>query len=272
MKIISIVIFILATQFSCVFSQDAITLAKYGRTMKKLDVLVGGTTYPFLLDTGGGNTMITPELAAIACKKIYGKGVGYRMHGETATYRKCDGIAMKIGNTGLSPQAVAVVDLMSYLPPAAPRIYGLLSLDSFQDKIISLDLPAGKLTVETKRSARKKQKSMTLLDSRFPTGNSGNELDILVGVRRNDALYWFLFDTGLGSSAIISPQTAFDWGLQKDPASTGTTHKTEVSFGGRTEAYDFDAEDIIYDGAFNYDIVAKNTYLIDFVNKKMWMN
>lgn len=272
MKKISLVIFILATQLACTFAQNAVTLAKYGGTMKKLDVLIGGTTYPFLFDTGGGDTILTPELAAIACKKIYGKGVGYRMSGEQATYRKCDGIDIKIGDTELFHPTVAILDVMSYLPPIAPKIYGVISLKSFQDKIISIDLPASRLTIETRRSARKKKKQMTLLASRFPTGMSGGELDILLGIRRNDALYWFLFDTGNGSSAKISPQTAYDWGLQSDPVSTGTTHKTEISFGTRTETVDLNAEEIIYDGVFNFDIISKKSYLLDFVNKEVWMN
>lgn len=272
MKVISIAIFILSTQLACVFSQEAVPLAKYGGTLKKLDVLIGGTTYPFLFDTGGGDTMLTPELAAIVCKKIYGKGVGYRMDGEMATYRKCDGIDMKIGSTELFHPTVAVLDIMSYLPSAAPKIYGMISLKSFRDKVISLDLPASRLIFETKRSAKKKKKQMTLLDSRFPTGPSGNELNILLGLRRNGELYWFLFDTGNGHHPRMSPQTAYDWGLQQDPASTGTVHNTEISFGKRKETFDFDTDEIIYDGALNFNIIAKKAYLIDFVKEQVWMN
>lgn len=272
MKTISIVAAILATQLACAFSQDAVPLGKYGKTMKQLEVLIGGTTYPFLFDTGGGDTIITPELAATACKQVYGKVVGYRMNGEMATYRKCDGIDMKIGNTELFHPTVAVLDVMSYLPSIAPKIYGVISLKSFEDRIISIDLPAGKLIFETKRSAKKKKKQMTLLESRFPTGMSGGELDILLGIRRNGALYWFLFDTGNGHHPRMSPQTAYDWGLQQDPVSTGTTHKTEVSFGTRTETIDFDTDEIIYDGVFNFEIISKKAYLIDFPNKQVWMN
>lgn len=272
MKAISIGIFILVAQFACAFSQETIALTKYGGTMKKLDVLIGGTTYPFLFDTGGGDTIITPELAAIACKEIYGKGIGFRMHGEQAAYRKCDGVKMKIGNTELFHPTVAIFDIMALFPPIAPKIYGAISLKSFQDKIISLDLPNSRLILETKRSAKKKSRRMKLLESRFPTGMSGGELDILLGIRRNGALYWFLFDTGNGSNPIISPQTAYDWGLQRDPASTGTTHKTEISFGTGTETFDFDTEEIIYDGVLNFNIISKKEYLLDFVHEQVWTN
>lgn len=272
MKRISLFIFILATQLTCAFSQDVLPLLKYAGTMKKLDVLIGGTTYPFLFDTGGGDTIVTPELAAIAGKKIYGRGVGYRMHGEMITYQKCDLAPIKLGATEISPQTAAIFDIMSLFPPKAPKIYGMLSLKAFNDKIISIDLPAGTLTVETGKSAKKKKKKMTLLESRFSTGLTGNEATILLGIRRNGVPYWFLFDTGNGHHPLISPQTAFDWGLQQDPASTGTTHQTELSFGTRNETFGFDADDIIYDGVLNYEIISKRAYLIDFPNKQIWMN
>ncbi|MDD2805648.1 MAG: aspartyl protease family protein [Elusimicrobiales bacterium] len=272
MKKIAIFILTLTTPLACAFSQDTVPLGKYGRTLKQLNVLIGGATYPFLLDTGGGETVITPELAAKNCKKIYGKTVGFRMHGEAASYQKCDGIDLKIGNTKLHHPSVGVFDIMSLLPSVAPKIYGMIALKSFQDKVITLDLPASELTIETKKSAKKKRKQMTLLDSRFPTGMSGNELDILLGIRRNDALYWFLFDTGNGHHPLISPQTAYDWGLQQDPVSSGTTHQTEISFGPRAETVNFDSDEIIYDGVLNYDLISKRAYLIDFVKKQVWMN
>jgi len=272
MKKISIAVFILATQLAYAFSQDVLPLVKYAGTMKKLDVLIGGTTYPFLFDSGGGDTIVTPELAALKCKKIYGKGVGYRMHGEMITYQKCDMEPMKVGATEFPPQTAAIFDIMSLFPPQAPKIYGMLSLKSFNDNIISLDLPAGTLTIETRKSAKKKQKHMTLLESRFSTGLSGNEQTILLGIRRNGVPYWFLFDTGNGHHPLISPRTAYDWGLQQDPVSTGTTHRTELSFGTRAETFDFDADDVIYDGVLNFDIISKRAYLIDFANKQIWMN
>lgn len=251
-------------------SQESVPLQKYGRTMKKFDVLIGGATYPFLFDSGGGETIITPDLAARACGKVYGRGAGFRANGDKVTYGRCDGLPMKLGSTELFPPSVAVLDIMSYFPPQAPKIYGALSLQTFRGKIITLDVPGEKLTIETARSAKKKKKHMTLLESRFPTGMSGSELDILVCQRRNGVPYWFLFDTGNGYHPMISPQTAFEWGLQKDPASTGTVHSVEITLGTLKENFNFDTEDLIYDGVLNYTVVSKRSYLIDFIRNEIW--
>ena len=55
-----------------------IPLSIYAGLLRSMTVTVGDAAHPFIFDTGGGETMITPEVAsAIGCTP-YGRAIGFR--------------------------------------------------------------------------------------------------------------------------------------------------------------------------------------------------
>ena len=63
-------------------SPVVIPLATYLGALPSLQVSIGGQQLTFLLDTGGGLTMLTPETAkALGCKS-WGRLTGFRMRGD----------------------------------------------------------------------------------------------------------------------------------------------------------------------------------------------
>ena len=135
-----------------------------------MEVKINNKPFDFLFDTGGGETFISPQLASVMGKQVYGSATGYRMNGEQIKYRKCDAVSITIGNIALSHSTVGVWDLMAILPKELPPLYGVLSLKSFSNKIITLDLTSDLLIIETAASYAKKIKKAGLLESRFANG------------------------------------------------------------------------------------------------------
>ncbi len=271
MKKIAMIIVLLAKMVVNSFSQEVVRLAKYAGNLKKMDVTIDGKRYAFLFDSGAGVTLISPAVASALGRTPYGRSVGFRMTGEKFIYQKCDRVKIKIGDKEISHDTVGVFDLMSFLPAGLPRVDGVISLKSFQNEIISVDLGASQLILENRKSALKKQKHMTPLTSRFSTGQSGGDLDVFLGAKRDNKLFWFLFDSGNLDQVRISSQTAAEWELQNEPA-IGATQKAELFFGPKADAAEVQVSDIIYDGALNYDYISKKIFLLDIIKKQVWMN
>lgn len=54
---------LLLSSMAHVFAQDTILLKPYIENIKTIDVVIEGKEYDFLFDTGGGETIISPEVA-----------------------------------------------------------------------------------------------------------------------------------------------------------------------------------------------------------------
>jgi len=270
-KAMAIVLLLTTTLFSKSISQDTLGLKTYVGNLKQITISIEGKKYQFLFDTGGAETFISPAICNILKKTPHGKEFGYRMNGERIHYQICDSVTFDAGTAKIFHSTVGVWDVMSILPKELPKIDGIISLKSFDNKIICLDLTNNMIIVETNKSAHKKTKEMTLLSSRFASGLTGNELNVFVGSRHNNVLYWFLFDSGNLDSFIFSPLTAYEWGIQSDSVS-GKTYKTDIVLGVETNNTEVVTKGIIYDGALNYDIISKKVYLIDLIKNQVWMN
>jgi hypothetical protein len=268
-KIFALVL-LLSIVLSKSFSQDTLRLRTYVGELKQITISIEGKTYQFLFDTGGGETFISPSICSSLNKIPHGKEFGYRMNGERIHYQKCDSVTIEMGATKIFHSAVGVWDVMGILPKELPKIDGIISLKSFQNKIICLDLTHNIIIIETNKSTNKKTKEMTLLKSRFANGLTGNELIVFLGAKHNNVLYWFLFDSGNLDSFIFSPLTAYEWEIQSDSVSVGKTYTTDIALGEESEKTEVVTKEIIYDGSLNYGFISKNIYLLDMIKNRVW--
>src|SRR5690606_26235398 len=120
--------------------------------IRTVEVTVAGETGPFLLDTGGGVTVISPALAEKAGCRPFGQITGHRLSGERLTMPRCDNLALTLGDETLTVPSAGIFDLGSLLPPDAPRIEGVVALDVLVERPFTLELGAGRLTFETPES------------------------------------------------------------------------------------------------------------------------
>lgn len=264
----------LCIAFVCVSqAQNTIQLKEYFKDLKQVDVTIEGQTYTFLFDTGGGETFISPEVAQKIGRQPYGSAAAFRMNGDMFRYQKLDSLEIRIDKVPFFHATVGVWDLMSILPEELPKVDGVISLKSFQDRIVTFDLAASRLLIETPAALRKQQGRLTLLPSRFANGLDGRELNLFLGVPHRGRSYWFLFDTGNISELLLSHQTASGWGLQSDT----TVHRTAlnpiaIQLGRRKLVSRAAAENIIYDGVLNYEMIRRTKITVNFPARQVWMH
>ena len=120
-----------------------VPLAPWAGLLRSVTVTVDGTAHPFVFDTGGGETVITPEVAAAVGCTPYGRSIGFRMSGERVEFEYCDNVALRLGQVALAREPVGVYDLKSILPVGLPRADGVLSLRSLRDSPVTVALGAG---------------------------------------------------------------------------------------------------------------------------------
>ena len=166
------------------WSQTEIPLQDYFRTLKSVQVTIEGKPYTFLFDTGGGLTLISPEIARELDKEVYGNFVGFRMSGEKVASKLCDSLYIGIGGREFFHPYVGVFDIMSLLPADFQRVDGLISLKTFEHEKISLNLEKSQVIVETERSFSHRIRHMNEVPARFANGPCGRELNIFLGMER----------------------------------------------------------------------------------------
>ena len=172
-----------------------VPLEQYVGRFVTVTAIVGGDTAKLLLDTGGGQTLITPQLAERLGCTPRGRSVGFRMSGERVEFARCDSVTVEIGGQRFEHPEIGVWDLMAILPEGLPRLDGLLALNTFADTPFTLDLDGQELMLETASSLEIRVRDMNPVRARVATGPSGGDLTVFVhGVI--DASGWFLIDTG----------------------------------------------------------------------------
>jgi hypothetical protein len=151
----------------------ALDLDTYVGRLRQLSVTTGEVSLPFLFDTGGGISIVTPSVAArIGCEP-YGRGVGFRMSGEKIEYQYCDSVTLTIDGERFRHPRIAVFDVMGLLPEGLPELGGVVSLATFGDRALTVDLAGGLLIVETEATLEERASRGTPLIARFANGSDG---------------------------------------------------------------------------------------------------
>ena len=104
-------------------------------------VINGKGPYNFVLDTGAGNTVVTPELAtelALDVKPVHGiaRGVGGDVQLELAAVE-----SLSVGNAGISNSQVVVLDLSKVSPKGKLIEYGIIGYDFLSKFETVIDYP-----------------------------------------------------------------------------------------------------------------------------------
>lgn len=253
------------------YSQTEIILEKYFKTLKSIKVEIEGKTYEFLFDTGGGITFISPSIVKEMNKAVYGNFVGFRMSGEKIESKLCDSVYIKIGGSNFFHSYVGVFDIMSLLPGEFKQVDGLISLKTFENEKISLNLMDNKLIVESEESFINKIKNMDLVKSQFASGPSGRELYIFTGILFKHHYWWFLFDTGNIAQTKISDNTAREWGINpKNISESSSIGEFTFVIAGDSISTPTAVDKIIYDGALSYHFICQSEYTISLKDEKIW--
>jgi hypothetical protein len=187
----------------------AIPLRPFILGLRVVDVVARGDTLPFLFDTGGGITLVTPEVARRLGLHPYGRLVGHRMNGEAIECAWVDGLEMSAAGWPLPKQPLAVFDLASVLPPGLPPVAGILSLSSFRGRALTLDWPGSRLAVQAADSADAAVAAHGV-PLRFATGDAGATLCVFTPVAGRHGPLWFLIDSGDALGTLVGTHVVRD--------------------------------------------------------------
>lgn len=265
-------LFITLTLLFCIeltTAQTEIKLDNYFRELKTVEVTIGEETYNFLFDTGGGATVVSPQIVEKLGKDIYGYNVGFRMSGERVVFERCDDLNLSIGGIPFHQEEAAVFDLMELLPKELKRVDGVISLKTFKQGEITLDLKNNLFIIETEKSFQAKTKKMTEVESRFANGLAGDDLNVFLALESNGKKWWFLFDSGNIAGIKISRAVVPFW--NRDFRDT-TEAVFNYNFAGHEMESKMYIDDILYDGSLDFNFLASRQFSISFTDKTVFAN
>jgi hypothetical protein len=244
-----------------------IKLARFRKALWTVHVTVNGKPGEFLLDTGGGNTLLSPDFAASLNCKFWGRTTGYNMFGKRADGPHCDNVQIKAGDVALTPVSVGTIDFGDrFAGDKTPD--GLLSLDAFDLKVITLDQIAGTLVIETPSSLARRTKGMHELPFRVSRECSARCLSVFVGVPTSEGMTWLILDSGAGGVSLIAKEYAGVFGL--DPARKEQRLKYNIAPGVPVDSPAI-VTDMIMDGNLGQPFMSQYIITMDLARSRLWL-
>jgi len=246
---------------------QVIKLERFRKALWKVHVTVKGKAGDFLLDTGGGVTLLAEEFAKSIDCKFWGRTTGYNMFGRRSDGPHCDNVQITAGDVALTSVNVGKIDFGDqFAGDKSPD--GLLSLDAFDGKVITLDQTAATLTIETPASLAKRTRAMIELPFRISRECSARCLSVFVGVSTRDGMTWLILDSAAGGVSLISKDHAALFGL--DPERKEQRLQYEVAPGVRVDS-PVVVTDMIMDGNLGQPFMKEYVITFDLANGRLWL-
>lgn len=246
---------------------QVIRLQRFRKALWKVHVTVKGKPGDFLLDTGGGVTLLTEEFSKGIDCKFWGRNTGFNMFGKRSDGPHCDNVQITADDVALTPVNIGKIDFGDQFP-GDKNPDGLLSLDAFDGKAFTLDQTAGTLTIETSASLAKRTKGMKELPFRISRECSARCLSGFVGVPTAEGMTWLILDSGAGGVSLISKDHARLFGL--DPAGKEQRLKYEVAPGLPVDS-PVVVTDMIMDGNLGQPFMSMYVITFDLAKGRLWM-
>lgn len=192
--------------------REVVPLLDYMGILSTVQVGIGDQILPFFFDTGGGLTVITPTVADRLGLRQFGRVTGFRMNGERLDLTRCDKTDLQIGSRKICTEPM-VFNLMSLLPEGLPEVYGVVSLHTFQDQAITLDLASVTIVIETEDSLPQTVKTKAPLSIRVARQAGGTSIALMVEVKAQTGTLWLEIDTGNVGPVILAHHALIQLGL-----------------------------------------------------------
>lgn len=243
-----------------------VPLTTYIANLRTLTVTIGNETIPFLLDTGGGFTVLTPEVARRAGCVSFGRVTGFRSSGERLDMPRCGPISLKLGALVFRTEA-AILDLMTLLK-GAPPVGGVVSLHTFQNGSFTLDLAANRLVVETRRSLAQRITKMAPVSIRTSRQAGGAALDVFMEIATPRGSIWLELDSGNAGPVLLSPHALTQLALS--PSVEQPRRVTLNVRGLGPTPLEIAEKDVIYDGLLNAAFLESIVLTVDLPSERAW--
>jgi predicted aspartyl protease len=247
--------------------RQVIKLVRFRKALWKVHVTVKGKEGDFLFDTGGGVTLLTEEFSKGIDCKYWGRNTGYNMFGKRGDGAHCDGVQLTAGGIALTPVNIGKIDFGGQFPGDKDPD-GLLALDAFDGKVITIDQLAATLTIETETSLKNRVRAMKEFPFRLARECSGRCLSAFLGVNTPDGMTWMNIDSGAGGVSLISKEYAASVAL--DPAKKEQQINHQIAPGIVIGGPVF-VTDMIMDGNLGQPFLSNYIVTIDLSQGRMWI-
>ena len=246
---------------------QVIKLQRFRKALWKIHVTLKGKEGDFLFDTGGGVTLVTEEFAKDIDCRFWGRSTGYNMFGKRGDGPHCDGVPLSAGNVALTSVNIGKINFTGMFADDK-ALDGLLSLDAFDGKAVTIDQKAAMLTIETEKSLKKRVRTMREFPFRIARECSGRCVSAFLGVRTPEGMTWLGIDTGAGGVSLISKEYAASFGLV--PEKKGQTLDfpigSNIKIGGPVMV-----TEMIMDGNLGQPFLAQYVVTLDLKNGRLWI-
>jgi predicted aspartyl protease len=246
---------------------QTIKLERFRKALWTVRVTLNGKTGDFLFDTGGGNTMVTERFAADWGCEFWGRTTGYNMFGERIDTPHCDNVSISAGGVQLTTVHVGKIDFGDrFAGDKTPE--GLLSLDAFDGKIITIDQSTAMITIESEASLRTRIDDMRELPLRISRECSARCLSVFLGVARPEGMTWLTLDTGAGGVSLIAREYARTFGL--DPNAKEQRLRFEIADDIAVDSPVI-VTDMIMDGNLGQPFLSQHLVTLDLATGRIWI-
>jgi len=229
-------------------------------------VEVAGRERLFQLDTAGGLTVISPALAKELGCQPWGSITGFHMTGAKITAPRCENIAIRWQGQMLRSPVAIVMDVGS---PDTP-IDGLLALDAFAGRTVTIDFARRELTLETSESATARKAGAVRVPARLAREIGGLALSVFVEAPTTRGPVRLELDSGNGGTMLVAPRLLPLLGL-KDVVGEGPQHgRIRVAPGVEASGLIF-SPDIVIDGNLGMPFLKNWVVTMDLAQGHVWL-
>jgi hypothetical protein len=232
-------------------------------------VEANGTHGLMAFDTAAGHTVVSPEFASAAGCKPWGSLGGFTMTGRKLDMQRCDDLAFTIHGHRIQVPAAGVMQVAELFAKDAPPIEGLLGLDAFAGRTITLDFAGGRLYVETPASAAHRVADAREVPVQLSREAQGLALAVNLEVPTPQGIVRFEIDSGNGGTLLVSKSYASLFGL--DPAAAGPQPaRIEIAPGIVASGLAF-TPDMNIDGNLGMPFLKDWIVTLDLAEGRMWL-
>lgn len=242
-----------------------IPLAPYFRDLDTVSVTIGGQTVPFLLDTGGGMTMLSPAVAKKVGLTPFGEMTGFRYNGDKLRTPRLGVVPFRLGGVDFRSEA-GVFDLDTL---GLQGIGGVLALQSFEGSAITLDLGDNRLILETPATLKKRVSGMRELTVRPERQCGGASLDLFARALAPTGDLWLEMDCGNLQPVYLAPHSYEQLGLKAAGDAAGPL-RLELA-GAGPETIQAKQVDMIHDGLLNSAFFKQHVVTFDLKAMRAWV-
>jgi hypothetical protein len=259
---------LLLTNLSVRATSVEISLDSYIGSHRVIRAKMNGQDGVFLFDSGGGITNITPEFAQKIGRKPWGKIVGFRMTGQRIDMARCDDVTLEIDQNTARLSIIGVFDLMSLIPPGAPKVDGMIGLDAFANEIVSIALAKNRVIIETADTLAERVKHASEEPVRLVRDAQGVALTLDAAVKTTRGPVWMELDTGNYRNIVVADWLADEFGI--DPGkkeSHSIKFQLVIGIDGEGQAW---THDLIMDGNLGSQFLKNWIVTLDLPHARAW--